>query len=106
VVVNQSILLHGSLIDAGVDSTLRLIQGAGHGLPIIEDTYVRQFFLRTLAVPHCAGDWNANSIRNVPDIFAFLAVWFAGDPAADLNASGATDVQDIFEFLSEWFAPC
>jgi hypothetical protein len=57
-------------------------------------------------VPHCAGDWNANGVRNVPDIFAFLTAWFAGDAVTDLDGSGVTDVPDIFEFLSRWFAPC
>lgn len=104
--VNQSILLHGSLLDAGIDTTLRLIEGAGHGLPGIEDTYVRRFFLRTLGVPHCAGDWNASGVRNTQDIFAFLTAWFAGDIATDLDGSGAADVSDIFEFLTVWFAAC
>lgn len=54
----------------------------------------------------CPGDFDANGILEVPDIFAFLSAWFAADVRADLNGSGANDVPDIFEFLSRWFAGC
>jgi hypothetical protein len=40
----------------------------------------------------------------VPDIFAFLSAWFAGD--ADFDSSGMTGVPDIFAYLSAWFAGC
>ncbi len=41
--------------------------------------------------PACAADFDGNGVREVSDIFAFLAAWFAGDPAA---------------FRSAWFAAC
>ncbi len=57
-------------------------------------------------VPPCPADWNDNGITDVPDIFAFLADWFAMESAADYNESGMIDVPDIFSFLSDWFAGC
>jgi hypothetical protein len=50
----------------------------------------------------CIGDINQNGEHDVPDIFAYLALWFRGD--ADFNNDGRTDVPDIFAFLSAWFA--
>jgi hypothetical protein len=52
----------------------------------------------------CLADWNSDGIVNVPDIFAFLSDWFAGN--ADVNGDGLTTVPDIFAFLSLWFAGC
>ncbi|MBY0262455.1 MAG: hypothetical protein K2Q20_08935, partial [Phycisphaerales bacterium] len=62
----------------------------------------------TLEVRYQTGggaDWNADGVRNVQDIFAFLSSWFANDNA-DFNDSGVRDVSDIFSFLSAWFAGC
>lgn len=46
-------------------------------------------------------DWDCSGVVEVPDIFAFLTSWFAGD--GDFDASGVTEVPDIFEFLTSWF---
>lgn len=53
----------------------------------------------------CPGDFNLDGEATVPDIFDFLAAWFAGDEAADINGGGL-GVDDIFEFLTAWFAGC
>jgi hypothetical protein len=37
---------------------------------------------------------------SVPDIFAFLSLWFAGDPAAEFDGQQGITVPDIFAFLS------
>lgn len=57
-------------------------------------------------VAPCRQDFNGNGSTDVPDIFAFLAAWFAGDLRADFNNNGSTDVPDIFAFLAAWFAGC
>jgi hypothetical protein len=54
----------------------------------------------------CPVDINASGGADVPDIFGFLSLWFAGDQRADFNESGTIDVPDIFAFLSAWFAGC
>jgi len=54
----------------------------------------------------CPGDFDADGVLGVPDIFAFLSAWFATDPRTDLDGSGIVDVPDIFAFLSAWFAGC
>ncbi|MBX3406445.1 MAG: lamin tail domain-containing protein [Phycisphaeraceae bacterium] len=56
--------------------------------------------------PCCLADYDQSGTVNVPDIFAFLAGWFAGDARADFNNSGGSDVPDIFAFLAAWFAGC
>ncbi len=55
-------------------------------------------------VDPCACDWDGNFFVEVPDIFAFLASWFANEPRADFDSSGTIAVPDIFAFLSCWFA--
>lgn len=54
----------------------------------------------------CLADFDGNGTPGVPDIFAFLSAWFAGDSAADVDANGTVAVPDIFAFLSAWFAGC
>lgn len=54
----------------------------------------------------CLIDFNESGSADVPDIFAFLSLWFPGDPAADFDGNGTVAVPDIFAFLSAWFAGC
>ncbi len=49
-------------------------------------------------------DVNGDLVISVPDIFAFLSAWFAGN--ADFDHNGVTAVPDIFAYLSAWFAGC
>lgn len=51
----------------------------------------------------CRCDTNNDGSITVLDIFAFLTLWFASNPAADFNGNGI-GVSDIFDFLSCWFA--
>lgn len=53
----------------------------------------------------CPADYDGNTLREVTDIFAFLADWFAGEPAA-FNFGGTPGVPAIFAFLTAWFAGC
>ncbi len=53
---------------------------------------------------NCRCDWNASGLIDVPDIFAFLNDWFAGN--ADFDGNGSSTVSDIFDFLNCWFAGC
>lgn len=52
----------------------------------------------------CIADWDGNGTVEVPDIFAFLSSWFAGN--GDFDDNGFNEVPDIFAFLSAWFAGC
>ena len=56
--------------------------------------------------PCCYADYNKIGGRDVADIFAFLADWFAGRPWAVVGGSGtgAPAVSHIFAFLTDWFA--
>lgn len=54
----------------------------------------------------CPADFDGNGTVAVPDIFAFLASWFAQGPGADFDGSGTVAVPDIFAFLAAWFAGC
>ena len=57
----------------------------------------------------CDADWNGDVNVDLPDIFAFLADWFADVPEAQ-NFGGVGGVAAIFAYLSAWFAhgigPC
>ncbi len=57
----------------------------------------------------CPADLDGNGAVEVPDLFAFLSLWFAGNPAANWDGVGGVAVPDIFAYLSAWFAsagPC
>jgi hypothetical protein len=57
--------------------------------------------------PCCRADFNQDDTVAVPDIFAFLAAWFAGDASANFDGvDPSPSVPDIFAFLSAWFAGC
>jgi hypothetical protein len=57
--------------------------------------------------PCCRADFNQDTDVAVPDIFAFLSAWFAGDASANFDGEGSSPtVPDIFAFLSAWFAGC
>ena len=57
--------------------------------------------------PCCRADFDQNGTVAVPDIFAFLAAWFAGSATANFDGEGAMPtVPDIFAYLSAWFARC
>jgi hypothetical protein len=49
----------------------------------------------------CPCDWEDDGDVDVPDIFAFLSSWFAGE--GDFDLSGTNEVPDIFAFLACWF---
>ncbi len=57
-------------------------------------------------IGQCRADFDGQNGVEVPDIFAFLSVWFAQDEAADINGDSSITVPDIFAFLSLWFAGC
>jgi len=52
----------------------------------------------------CPCDWDGDGDRDIPDIFAFLGSWFAGQ--ADSDLSGENGVPDIFAYLGCWFGGC
>ena len=54
----------------------------------------------------CAADFDESGTVEVPDIFAYLSAWFAGDESADIDGEPGIGVPDIFAFLSLWFAGC
>jgi len=76
-----------------------LWESTGRGAPILMAS-------RSIVLNSCAADFNGNGVADVPDIFAFLALWFAGDPRADFDHQNGIGVPDIFAFLSGWFAGC
>ncbi len=54
----------------------------------------------------CRADFNGDGVVSVPDIFTFLAAWFAMSADADFDLDGVITVPDIFAFLAAWFAGC
>jgi hypothetical protein len=62
--------------------------------------------IRINPVGGCPADFDNNGTVAVPDIFAFLAAWFAQDESADFDGNTMIQVPDIFAFLAAWFAGC
>lgn len=54
----------------------------------------------------CPADIDGVEGLGVPDIFHFLSLWFANDPAADWDGENGLGVPDIFTYLSDWFGGC
>ncbi len=74
---------------------------AGYGYNIDTGRY------EALLWRNCRVDVDGDGEVQVPDIFAFLSAWFAGDvSAANFNLDCCVNVTDIFSFLSAWFAGC
>lgn len=62
------------------------------------------FTLDIHALPPSRADLDRDGAAAVPDVFMFLAEWFAGSVVGDWDASGGCAVADVFAFLSDWFA--
>ena len=80
------------------------IIASGSNSHVPADSSRRAFILSPVVA--CAADFTGDSAATVPDIFAFLSLWFANDAAADFDGNGAIAVPDIFTFLSAWFGGC
>lgn len=112
----QSQLLYDALIAANVPATLRMVPGAGHGLPAQEDQYVHDFFQRQLSVPPTRGDLNCDGKIDFGDINPFVLAllgetgYLAEWPrchwyAADIDEDGRVHFADINPFIDLLTAP-
>jgi hypothetical protein len=61
---------------------------------------------QSLPTATCDVDLDGSGAADVPDVFAFLSLWFAGSAAADFDGANGVGVPDIFGFLAAWFAGC
>lgn len=107
----QSQLLFDALQSTGVPATLRLVPGAGHGLPASEDVYVRAFFVERLGTPRKVGDTNCDGVVDFADIDPFVRALAGEGPYlisrwgdcnwynADANGDGHVDFADINPFV-------
>ncbi len=107
----QSQQLHNALVAAGVTSTLRLVPGAGHGLPTSEQPYVRDFFVVHLGAPPVRGDVNCDGVVDFFDIDPLVAAlggeeaFIAANPDcnwynADCDMNGLVNFFDIDPFVA------
>jgi hypothetical protein len=73
----------------------------------MSQTHSYSFYLSIVPdPPACPADFNNDGNGDVPDIFAFLAAWFASDATAEFDGQPGISVPDIFSFLSLWFVGC
>lgn len=101
----QSELLHEALVSAGVASSLRVVPGAGHELPLSEYLLVFDEFAAALkAQPALSGDATCDGLIDVADLLVIISGWGSCQApcAADLNADSAVDVLDLLEVISNW----
>ena len=75
------------------------------GDPISTNTLV-SFHLTGPTEAACIADVDTSGDVGVPDIFLFLAWWFAADVRADMDGNAGVAVPDVFTFLAAWFAGC
>ncbi len=109
----HSEILHGLLIGAGVESTLRLVQGVGHTMPASEDQFVRAFFSAMLvtspAPAPCSGDANRDGLVNAADLSVLLGGFGAYQPSGengDINGDAVIDGADLSVLLSNFGTGC
>lgn len=109
----HSELLFGLLQAAGVESTLRLVEGAGHGLPATEDALVRAFLAaRLIAAPPpapCDGDANRDGVVNAADMSVLLAGFGGATPSGengDLNGDAMINAADLSVLLGAFGSKC
>jgi acetyl esterase/lipase len=96
----HSELLHAALQAAGVPSELRLVPGAGHGLPGTENTAAIEFFDRVLdPIPPCAADFNRDGFVDFFDYDLYVESYERGLPRADVNRDGFLDFFDYDRFV-------
>ncbi len=99
--------LHAALLAAGVPSTLRLVPGAGHGLPASENTAAIDFFEMVLEpLPPCLADFNRDGFLDVFDFDLFVDAFEAGVPRADVNRDRFIDFFDYAAFVEGFEAGC
>lgn len=98
---------------ANVPSVLRLVPGAGHGLPASEDAVVRAFFVQRLMTspppPACVGDANRDRNVNAADLSVLLGGFGEATPSGengDLNGDGVIDAADLSVLLSRFGTGC
>jgi acetyl esterase/lipase len=107
----QSQQLYDALLAAGVPATLRIVPGAGHGLPTSEQPFVRDFFLLHLGAAPVRGDANCDGALTFDDIDPFVDAllgeesFIADHPDcnwyhADCNADGRVTFDDIDAFVA------
>ncbi|MFN7020513.1 MAG: GC-type dockerin domain-anchored protein [Phycisphaerales bacterium] len=54
----------------------------------------------------CKADTNRNKVVNYEDLFAYLAMYFAGEKGADMNGDAALGSSDLFEYLAHFVGGC
>jgi hypothetical protein len=105
IVCNQDSLLCVTFSNTGSPRTSAVCFQAGAGATYIARVGAGPFQqsggagnLR-IALP---GDYNADGMFSVQDIFDFLEDWNAQGPCSDFNGIDDVSVQDIFDFLFVW----
>jgi acetyl esterase/lipase len=107
----QSAELYAALAAAGVPATLRLVPGAGHGLPASEDAYVLAFLQAELGPGPVRGDLNCDGEVSFGDVNPFVLAltgelaYVTSFPAcnwydADVDGDGRVAFLDINPFVA------
>jgi hypothetical protein len=63
-------------------------------------------FARWTTHPACTADFNCSGAADINDLFAYIAVFLAGDAAGDIDGSDGLTTTDLFGFLAAWFGGC
>ncbi len=58
------------------------------------------------ACGECIADHDSDGATTVPDVFAYIRDFMAGDARADVDGVAGISVPDFFSFLRAWFTGC
>lgn len=105
--LEHSEILHAALQAGGVESTLRIVPGGGHGLPVAENTPAIDFFDRVLdPLPPCLADFNRDGFIDFFDYDAFVQAFERGAIRADVNRDKFLDYFDYDLFVNMYERGC
>jgi hypothetical protein len=72
----------------------------------IVPTVLKVFDLHSCDEPMCDVDISGDGVLDKFDVFAYLDLFNASDPAADLTGDGSYDIFDVFAYLDAYSAGC
>jgi len=103
---SQSQYLQDKLTTASVPSTLTLLRGVGHDIPLSAYEPVFDYFAQVLAHPHPPGDITCDDVVNVDDLLLLISKWgpcpASGSCRADLVTDGSVNVADLLFVIGHW----
>lgn len=106
---SQAQHLHDALIAVGATSTLHLLTGVAHKIPLTAYEPIFDAFAELLITPLTAGDINADCVVGISDLLTVISAWgpCPKQPKpcpADVDLDGQVGVADLLLVITNWSA--